>query len=58
MAAKAAAAAGDAVVETTEGMRPMRDILIMAVHALHTPLCAWCNESAAIVAAVQLGASP
>ena len=55
MAAQAAADAGDDLVETTDGMRPMREILIMAVHALHTPRCAWCDGSGAIVAAAQLG---
>lgn len=58
MVARAAADAGDALVETTEGPMPMRDIVIMAVEALHTPQCAWCNESAAIVAAVPISRWP
>jgi hypothetical protein len=52
--AQAAADAGDDLVETTEGMRPMGDIVTMAVHALHTPQCAWCGGSGAIVAAVPI----
>lgn len=55
MAVRAAADAGDDLVETTEGPMPIRDIVSMAVQAIHAPQCAWCGGSGAIVTAAQLG---
>lgn len=58
MAARAAADADDALVETTDGPMPMRDIVIGALQSLGAPKCAWCGGSGAIVAAVPISERP